>query len=151
VAADEGTPKESRGKPVDQQVSNLLGYLQGPIKQVQEWVNSGQLQSTIEHLQEQAGRAQEGVERRLRALNEVRQGMQIHMKKQIEAYQRQMEEPGGAADATNQAPISSSQPPPSETAREPAPTSSERTATPRPKAKGQGKKARGKKGSGRKP
>jgi hypothetical protein len=92
VAADEGNPKEPEGKQVDQQGSSLLGYLQTPIKQMQEWVSSGQLQSTIEHLQEQAERAQEGVERRLRALNEVRQGMQIHMKKQLEAYQRDKEE-----------------------------------------------------------
>jgi hypothetical protein len=130
MAADEGTPKESRGKSDDQQMSNLLGYLQGPIKQVQEWVSSGQLQSTIEQLQEQAGRAQEGVERRLRALNEVRQGVQIHVKRQLEAYQQQARQ---------------------ETADPAAPPQAEATSQPKPKPKGPGKTADGKKSSGKKP
>jgi hypothetical protein len=131
MATDENTPKKQEDNPVEQQVSNLLGYLRTPIKQVQEWVNSGQFQSTIENLQGQAERAQEGVERRLRALNEVRQGVQIHVKKQLEAYQQQ-----GRQETTDPAPAPQPEP--------------EATRQPRPKAKGPGKKARGKKGSGRK-
>ncbi len=104
MAANDGTPKEPRNKQVDQQVSSLLGFLQTPIKQMQEWVSSGQLQSTIDQLQEQAERAHEGVERRLRALNEVRQGMQIHMKKQLEAYQRDKEELTRRAESAESAP-----------------------------------------------
>jgi hypothetical protein len=129
VAADENTPQEPEGEQFERQVSSLLDYLQTPIKQVQQWVSSGQLQSTIEHLQEKAGQAQEGVERSLRALDEVRQGVQIHVKKQLDAYQQQSQErsPESARSAEAEAP-----------------------SRPRRKAKGSGKKAGGKKSSGRK-
>ncbi len=143
MAADQDTPKEEEPKSVEQQLSSLLGYLQTPIKQMQDWVSSGQLQSTIENLQERAERAQEGVERRLRALNEVRQGVQIHVKKQIEGYQRedagQQEEPGAPPTEAS-----------SRRAEPPATSSSERSAAPKAKGTGARKKPPGKKSSGRK-
>ena len=147
MAADEGTPKESRGKPVDQQVSNLLGFLQGPIKQVQEWVNSGQLQSTIEQLQEQAGRAQEGVERRLRALNEVRQGMEIHVKKQFEAYQQEKKELIRRAERATGEPTTPAKTTPAES----APRASRAKPQERPSGKRAAKKSGAKRATGRKP
>jgi hypothetical protein len=96
-------------------VGSLLDFLQTPIKQVQQWLGSGQLQSTIENLQEKAERAQEGVERGLRALDEIRQGVQSHVKKQLDAYQQQTQQQSVA----------------------PAPpVEPEATSRPRPKAKG---------------
>ncbi len=144
MAADDDTQKEDEPKSVEQQVSSLLGYLQTPIKQMQNWVSSGQLQSTIDNLQERAERAQEGVERRLRALNEVRQGVQSHVKKQIEGYERRnAEQPEQPDSASLEASSGSSAEPP------PARSSSAETA---PKTKGSGprKKSPGSKSAGRK-
>ena len=129
MAADKNTPKEPEGGQFDREVSSLLDFLQTPIKQVQQWVSSGQLQSTIEYLQEKAERAQEGVERRLHALDEVRQGVQSHVKKQLDAYQQQSQQ-------------RSAGPAP--------PVEAKATSQRRPKAKSAGKKTRGKKSSGRK-
>jgi hypothetical protein len=144
MAADEGTPKAPRDKSVDERVSSLLGYLQAPIKQAQEWVSSGQAQSRIEQLQKQAERAQEGVERGLRVLNEVRQGVQTHVKKQIEDYQREKTENRERLDAAIARVLSSpdESPPPA--------SSSESNARPKAKGSGSRKKPRGKKSSGRK-
>ena len=130
MAADQNTPKDPESGQGERQVSSLFDYLQSPINRVQQWVSSGQLQSTIEHLQERAGRAQVDVGRRLRALDEVRQGVQIHVKKQLEAYQQQSQEQG-----RDQAP----------------PVQAEATPQPKPKTKPSAKKASGKKSSGRKP
>ncbi|HEX2089919.1 MAG TPA: hypothetical protein VHI54_08350 [Actinomycetota bacterium] len=141
MAADQDTPGEERRKSVEQQVSTLLGYLQTPIKQMQNWVDSGQLQSTIDNLQERAERAQEGVERGLRALNEVRQGVQTHLKKQIEDYEREKTERRERLEAAIAQVLS----PPAES---PQTSSSEGSAP--PKAKGSSrKKPRGKKSSGK--
>ncbi|HEX2069936.1 MAG TPA: hypothetical protein VHH54_07010 [Actinomycetota bacterium] len=126
MAADKNTPKEPQGGQFDREVSSLLDFLQTPIKQVQEWVSSGQLQTTIENLQEKAERAQEGVERRLRALDEVRQGVQSHVRKQMDAYQQQSQQ-------------RSAEPAP--------PVTAKASSRPRPKAKSSGKKPRGKKSS----
>ena len=129
MAANEDSPKEPESGQFDRQVSSLLDYLQSPINRVQQWVSSGQFQSTIEHLQERAERAQEDVGRRLRALDEVRQGVQIHVKKQLEAYQQQSQE-----QSPDQAPT----------------VQAEATPQRKPKPK-TAKKPRGKKTSGRKP
>ena len=143
MAADQDTPSEERRKSVEQQVSTLLGYLQTPIKQMQNWVDSGQLQSTIDNLQGRAERAQEEVERGLRALNEVRQGVQTHFKKQIEDSERERTERRKRLDAAIAQVLS----PPAES---PPQTSSSEGSAPR-KAKGSPrKKAQGKKSSGRK-
>ena len=145
MAADETTPKDPSGS-VERQVSNLLEYLQGPIKQVQEWVGGGELQSKIEHLQEQAGRAQEGVERRLRALGEVRQGLEVHVRKQLEAYRREKKELiQRAEDASVEEPAA----PPPAAARK----ASNQTGPPvpaRPKTKPAAKKTGTKRPTGRK-
>ncbi len=130
MAADKDNPKEPEGGQFDREESSLLDFLQTPIKQVQQWVSSGQLQSTIENLQEKAERAQEGVERRLRALDEVRQGVQSHVKKQLDAYQQQSKQQSAAPTP---------------------PVEPEATSRPRPKAKSSGKKPSGKKSSRRKP
>ncbi len=144
MAADEDAPNHEGRKTVEEQVSSLLGYLQTPIKQMQNWVSSGQAQSTIEQLQKQAERAQEGVERRLRALNEVRQGVRTHVKKQMEDYEREKTEHRERLDAA----IARVLPPPAEPSG-PAATSEE---SPAPKAKGSGprKKSSRKKSPGRK-
>jgi hypothetical protein len=130
VAADKNTPKEPEGEQFEREVGSLLDFLQTPISRVQQWLSSGQLQSTIENLQEKAERAQEGVGRGLRALDEVRQGVQSHVKKQLDAYQQQSQQ-----RSTEPAP----------------PVEAEPTSKARPKAKGSGKKTGRKKSSGRKP
>ena len=145
MAPDESTPKQPDSS-VERQVSNLLGYLQTPIKQVQEWASGGQFQSTIEHLQEQAERAQEGVERRLRALKEVRQGLEIHVKKQLDAYRHEKEELTRRAERA-----STGEPRPAEpevAEKPPADTGRQRTAP--AKAKAAAKKSGSKRSTGRK-
>ncbi len=146
MAKDESTPQQPESRPVERQFSSLLEYLQTPLKQAQEWVSGGQLQSTIEHLQEQAERAQEGVERRLRALGEVREGLEIHVRKQLEAYRRQRDALVRQAES---APAEEHSPPepvlPDEASNATAPSS-----TTRPKARPAAKKSSAKRPTGRK-
>ena len=137
MAADQNTPKDPERGQGERQVSSLFDYLQSPINRMQQWVSSGQLQSTIEQLQERA--AQLDVGRRLRALDEVRQGVQIHVKKQLEAYQQQNQE-----QSRVQAPPVQADAPPVQAEATPQPK-------PKPKPKTSAKKARGKKTSGTKP
>jgi hypothetical protein len=90
VPTEQEPASESAGsKQTERKLSELLDQLKSPLKQVQEWVNGGQLQSVVGELQEKAGRAQEQVERRLQALDEVRQGLQVHVKKQLEELKRE--------------------------------------------------------------
>ena len=74
------------------QLGGLLKQLRTPLKQVEEWVNRGDLQTVVDQLQEKAHRAQEEVERRLHALDEVRQGLEVHVRKQLEELKRERED-----------------------------------------------------------
>ena len=74
------------------QLSGLLKQLRTPLKQVEEWVNRGDLQSVVDQLQEKAHRAQEEVERRLHALDEVRQGLEVHVRKQLDEFKRERQD-----------------------------------------------------------
>lgn len=141
MAADESTPKQPQTESVERQVSYLLGYLQGPIKHVQDWVSGGQLQSTIENLQEHAERAQEGVGRRLRAWGEVRQGLEIHVRKQLEAYRKGQEELAQDAEDTAVEESTAAEPAPGPRAsNEPKRPPQARTSKARPAAKKAGTK-----------
>ena len=151
MAAEEDDRKESETGPVERQVSSLLEYLQTPIKQMQEWVSGGQLQSTIEHLQEQAERAQEGVERRLRALSEVRQGLEIHVRKQLEAYRREKDELAQRAETATAGEAVPGETALTETAPAEMPsTEAQRNPTNRPKSRPAQKKSGAKRATGRK-
>jgi len=99
VASEQEPANESTGpKQTERKLSELLDQLQSPLKQVQEWVNGGQLQSVVDELQKKAERAQEKVERRLQALDEVAQGLQVHVKKQLEELKREGRTGAEAAD-----------------------------------------------------
>ena len=121
------------------------------MKQMQEWVSGGQLQSTIENLQEHAERAQEGVERRLRALSEVRQGLEIHVRKQLEAYRREKDELARHAETATVEDATADEPVPAETASTETPvTEAQPNPANRPKNRPAKKKSGAKRATGRK-
>ncbi|HEX8098689.1 MAG TPA: hypothetical protein VF660_00630 [Actinomycetota bacterium] len=115
------------------QLSGLLKQLRTPLKQVEEWVSRGDLQSVVDQLQEKAQRAQEEVERRLHALDEVRQGLEVHVRKQLEEFRRERQDvpdgpqPAAAEPAGPQAVVPVAVPP--ETA--PKTTAGPKTKKPR--------------------
>lgn len=159
VAADENTQNDSAENSFERRVSSLFGYLQVPIKQAQEWATGGQLESAMERLQAQAERAQEGVERRLRELNEVRRGVETHVKKRLEAYQREWSEEAEEPPESAVSAVIETQPPSVQAfnSEEPA-TEGITTESGEPKVRGAAKKTRrtpskktgGKRTSGRK-
>ena len=119
------------------QLTGLLKQLRTPLKQVEEWVNRGDLQSVVDQLQEKAHRAQEEVERRLHALDEVRQGLEVHVKKQLEEFRRDRQDLTERAEAATPE-VADPEPPPrtAPAAKTPPPAKTTNTAkTKKPRAK----------------
>src|SRR5712691_141623 len=72
-----------------QTMQTVAEQVQGPVRQIQDWVSGGSLQAVTDDLRDLAGRLRQEIERQVQALDRTRKELEQRITGQIEAMGRE--------------------------------------------------------------